>query len=120
VTLFGVLATPGDTTVDQELTTIAPQLKRLLPGHGFKLLGSQSRPLVPGQSLGCQFGDGWSASLEMIDPLDLEGKVMLKFTIHHEGEPSFQRVVRTPPNQLFFCDVSLPQARRLVMGIGAR
>lgn len=120
VTLFGVLATPGEKTVDKDLAAVAAQLRKLLPDHGFKHLGSRSRPLAPGQEVEVVFGGGWSASLQMILPIDADGKVQMKYTVHHEGEPSFQRIIRTPPNQLFFGDVALPDGRRLVMGMGAR
>lgn len=120
VTLFGVLATPGAKGADKELATIAPQLQRLLPNHGFKFLGSRSSPLRIGETLSCPLGGGWSAEVTMMVPMDPEGKVNVRFTIHHVGEPSFQRVVRTPPNQLFFSDITLPDGNRLVLGVGAR
>ena len=44
ITVFAILATPGGKAVDSELATIQPQLSRLLPHHGFKLLDAQSRP----------------------------------------------------------------------------
>lgn len=120
VTLFGVLATPGEKTADKDLANVAAQLQKLLPNHGFKHLGSRSRALAPGQEVACTFGEGWSASLQMVTPLDAEGKVQMKVTVNHEGEPSFQRIVRTPPNQLFYCDVALANGNRLVLGMGAR
>jgi hypothetical protein len=73
-----------------------------------------------GQTLSCPLGEGWSIEVTMMMPLDVEGKVNLRFTIHHVGEPSFQRVVRTPPNQPFFGDIALPNGDRLVLGVGAR
>ncbi|MFO0959906.1 MAG: hypothetical protein U0800_21135 [Isosphaeraceae bacterium] len=120
VTLFGILAEPGSKTIDKELRTVAPQLQRLLPNHGFKLLGSQSRPLPVGQTVSCPLGEGWSAEATMVIPQDVEGKVNLRVTIHHVGEPSFQRIIRTPPNQLFFSDIALPNGNRIVIGMGAR
>lgn len=120
VTVFGILASPGGKTIDKELKTIAPQLQRLLPDHGFKLLASQSRPLPIGHTITCPLGDGWGVEATMVIPQDVEGKVNLRVTIHHTGEPPFQRIIRTPPNQLFFSDIVLPDGKRIVIGLGAR
>src|SRR5436190_938078 len=53
VTLFGVIATPFDPAVDPKLVRIAPQLRKLLPNHGFRLLGVQSKRLTAGQTVTC-------------------------------------------------------------------
>ena len=120
VTLFGVLAAPGGKGSDKQLAAITPQLQRLLPNHSFKLLGSRSSPMRINDTLSCPLGDGWGVEVTMMMPMDPEGKVNLRFTIHHVGEPSFSRVVRTPPNQLFFSDITLANGDRLVLGVGAR
>ena len=44
----------------------------------------------------------------------------MRVTVRHDDATVFHRVVRTPPNQLFFCDVDLADGDRLVLGMGAR
>jgi hypothetical protein len=61
VTVFAILATPDGKAVDSKLATIQPQLSRLLPHHGFKLLDAQSAPIVAGESVGCKLGHGYTA-----------------------------------------------------------
>ena len=120
VTLFGVVATPGGKTVDPKLSKVAPQLRKLLPGHGFKLLGVQSRARVPGESLACDLGHGTVAQVEVTDALNAEGKVQIRVTLDQDGKPQSITDVSTPPNQLFFCDKPRPDGSRLVIGVGAR
>src|SRR3954452_16187509 len=77
VTLFGVAALPGDPAIDPRLVQVAPHLRRLLPGHGFRLLGVKNQRLEPGQSLTCDLTGGWIATVQLVDPLDANGKVEL-------------------------------------------
>ena len=58
VTLFGVIATPHDLQIDPKLARVAPQLRKLLPNHGFRLLGVQSKRLTASQSLSCPLPPG--------------------------------------------------------------
>ena len=120
VTLFGVIATPGGMAVDPKLAKVAPQLRKLLPDHSFKLLDVQSRRLAVGQSLTCALGPGYTAEARLDSSLDDEGKVELRVAVEQAGVPLALTDVRTPPNQLFFCDKPLPDGSRLVVGVGAR
>ena len=120
VTLFGIIAMPGTTAIDPKLARVAPQLRKLLPGHGFKLLGVQSRRLAVGQSLSCDLGAGYSAEARLDSARNPDGKVELRVAFEEAGAVLAVTDVSTPPNQLFFCDKLLPDASRLVVGVGAR
>ncbi|MBX6315946.1 MAG: hypothetical protein IRY99_23985 [Isosphaeraceae bacterium] len=120
VTIFGVLASPDDRTIDPDLKGVAPQLRKLHPGHGFKLLGAKNRRLAPGQTVTCDLGDGVMAKTELVEVLDAKGKVRLRFALDAAGKTKFETTVTTPPNQLFFCDKELTDKSRLVIGVGAR
>ena len=48
VTVFAILATPGPPTVDPRLGSVRAQLRKVLPGHGFKLLDVQSKRIETG------------------------------------------------------------------------
>jgi hypothetical protein len=120
VTLFAVVATPGSQTIDPKLKRIAPQLRKLLPGHGFKLLDVQSKRLEAGESVRSDLGRGLSASTALVQPLDENGKVVLRCTLSQNEVVQFDTMVTTPPNQLFFCDRPLGDGSRLLIGIGAR
>lgn len=120
VTLFGVLATPGDASLDPKLAAVAAQLRKLLPNHGFRLLGVQSRRLTVNQTLSCPLGDGFVAEATLLDPLDANGKVQLRCAVALRQVPQLGTLVGTPPNQLFFCEKLLPNGQRLLVGVGAR
>lgn len=120
VTLFGIIATPNNPMIDPKLKSIAPQLRKLLPDHGFKLLDVQSRRLVSGQSVQCKLGGGFVASTTLVTPLDEDGKVELQCEIVQNNLPQLGTLVATPPNQLFFCDKMLENGSRLLIGVGAR
>lgn len=120
VTLFGLIATPNSNVMDPKLKPIAPQLRKLFPNHGFKLVGVENKRLSVGQVLTCNLGQGFMAGTELVDPLDLSGKVQLKFQLDYNHQPQIATMVTTPPNQLFFADKILPDGTRLVLGIGAR
>src|SRR5436309_744490 len=120
VTLFGIVATPGNPTIDPDLASVAAQLRKLLPGHGFKLLGAKSERLTAGESFACDLGNGFVAETELVHVRDRNGKVQLRFELELNKEPQLATTVTTPPNQLFFCDKKLPNGSRLVIGVGAR
>ena len=120
VTLFGVVAVPGGKTTDPKLSKVGPQLRKILPGHGFKLLDVQSRSREVGQALSCDLGPGTVARATVTNALNDEGKVQIRVTLDQEGAPRSITDVATPPNQLFFCDKPLPDGSRLVIGVGAR
>ena len=120
VTLFGIVATPGNRTIDPRLATVSGQLRRLLPDHGFRLLDVQSKRLEPGQSVACRLGEGYVAATKLVKPLDGNGKVELRCELTWNGQKQFDTIVTTPPNQLFFCDKRLSDGSRMLIGVGAR
>lgn len=121
VTLCGIIATPDNGVMDPKLSQIEPQLHKLLPDHGFKLLGVRTRRLLTGQSILCNLGGaGGAAEAILIDPLDDNGKVRLKCAVTLNGITQLGTSVTTPPNQLFFCDQKLRDGSHLLIGIGAR
>jgi hypothetical protein len=120
VTLFAIIATPGSSALDPKLAGIEGQLRKLLPGHGFKLLDVRSKRLVTGESLRSDLGNGWTASADLIMPLDANGKVQLRCKLAQNGAAEFDTLVATPPNQLFFCDRLIAGGQRLLIGVGAR
>jgi hypothetical protein len=120
VTLFGIMATPGSNVIDPQLKTIAPELRKYWPNHGFKLLEVQSRRLTVGQSLTCSKLAGFAAETSLLEPLDINGKVKLQFALGEGGRFQRATIVTTPPNQPFFFDKPLPNGARLLIGVGAR
>ena len=121
VTLFGIVADPNNHVIDPKLEKIAPQLRSLLPGHGFKLLEVQSKRLAPGQKMSCDFKvNGFSATTTMVEPLDPNGKVQLRVGLYQNEGLQFETFVNTPPNQLFFCDKLFSDGSRLLIGVAAR
>ncbi|GIW89257.1 MAG: hypothetical protein KatS3mg108_3581 [Isosphaeraceae bacterium] len=120
VTVFGILATPSDDALDPKLEPIAEQLRVLFPGHGFRLLGTETRRLRVQGDLTCDLGLGYAAHARLINPLDSNGKVQLRFELDRYGQLEFATLVTTPLNQLFFCDRRFPDGTRLVLGIGVR
>jgi hypothetical protein len=119
VTLFGIRATPGSKYVDPRLAIIAPQLRQVLPGHGFKLIDARTRQLGVGETMTCDLGRGIEASTGLLNPLDPNGKVQLRFGLTVDGR-EHARIINTPVNQLFFADRPLADGSRLLLGMGAR
>jgi len=120
VTVFGIVATPQSPTIDPKLAKIEPQLRKLLPNHGFRLLDVQSKRLVAGQSVACNLGGGFVAATALVQPLDANGKVQLRCELSWNEESQLETLVTTPPNQLFFCDKPLLDGSHLLIGVGAR
>ena len=121
VTLFGIHATPGGNAIDPKLKKIEPQLKKLFPGHSFSLVKVESKRLTVGQAVTCTMKNtGFVAGAELSSVLDSDGNVQMKFALELDGQTEFSTLVRTPPNQLFFCDKTLPDGSRLLIGLGAR
>ena len=120
VTLFAVIAIPGSSAIDPKLAGIEPQLRRLLPGHGFKLLDVRSKRLHEGESVQCDLGSGWTAATDLVQSLDQNGKIELRCRLLQNDVPQFATQVATPPNQLFFCDRMIDNGKRLLIGVGAR
>ena len=120
LTLFGVIATPGGKTADTNLTTIKTQLDKLLPRHGFKLVDAQSKRIVAGESVSCDLRNGYSLVASLVQPVDENGKVQIRCELFRNEDREFSTVVKTPPNQLFFCQRALHDGTQLLIGVGAR
>jgi hypothetical protein len=121
VTVFGIVATPKGEAVDKDLSPIKAALGKLLPQHGFKLLDSQSARIVAGESVECTLGHGYTAAVTMVRPIDENGKVELRCELSLDGKRQFAATVRTPLDQLFFCERPfLTDGSKLLIGIGAR
>jgi hypothetical protein len=128
VTLFGILATPGGNAVDPKLSKIEPQLRKLFPdnNYSFKLLATESKRLGVGDLATCKLGGGFVAGAQLVSIADAEGNLNLRFALECAGEIEFTTIVRTPPNQLFFCDKALPNTpstpngSKLLIGLGGR
>jgi hypothetical protein len=121
VTVFGVIATPGSKTADTNLTAIIKtQLAKLLPKHGFKLLDAQSKPIVAGESVTCDLRNGYTVVTSLVQPVDENGKVQIRCELFQDQERQFSTLVKTPPNQLFFCQRALKDGSQLLIGVGAR
>jgi hypothetical protein len=120
VTLFGILATPGPGKDDPDLKDLLPQLRQLVPGHTFKLVKVASKNIATNGIVVCDLGEGLVASSQLLNPLDMNGKVQLRFELSVGGIPQFQTIVTTPPNQCFYINRMFPNGNRLIMGIGAR
>ncbi len=120
VTLFAVLATPDSQKVDPKLARVQGQLRKLLPGYGFKLLDVQSKRLHANESIKCDLKQGLVAATTLIHPIDENGKVVVRCVLAQNEIATFDTMVATPPNQLFFCDRPLADGSRLLIGVGAR
>jgi hypothetical protein len=121
VTVFAVIAKSGGKGADSKLAVIKPQLERLLPGHSFKVLDIQSKRLIAGEMLECNLGNGgYISRTSLVKPDDENGKVGLRCELFLGKARQFSTEVKTPPNQLFFCERSLSDGSRLLIGIGAR
>jgi hypothetical protein len=120
VTVFGVLATPGQGQDDPKLKEVLPQLRTALPGYSFKLLKVESKRVAAGESVACDMGGGYVATSQLVDPLDGNGKVQLRFDFALDGVSQYQTLVGTPPNQVFYVNRPLSNGERLIIGIGAR
>ena len=122
VTLFGIHATPGGSKIDPKLKKIEPQLRKLFPGkaYSFELLATESKRLDVGESVVCKLGGGFVAGATLRNPLDGEGNIHMQFNLELDEQAEFATIVRTPPNQLFFCDKTLPDGTKLLIGLGGR
>jgi hypothetical protein len=121
VVVFGVLATPGGSAMDPKLAPVVQaQLRRTLPGHGFKLIKVRSERVMAGQSVVCDMGGGFVASTTLMSPLDPNGKVQIRYELSQFDVPQFQSIVATPPDQFNFFDKMLPNNDHLLVGVGAR
>jgi hypothetical protein len=120
VTVVGIVATPAAKTTDSRLALIRSQLNELLPKHGFRLLGAQSERIVAPESVTCDLNNGYAVTVSLVQPLDENGKVELRCELFRGKAEQFSTLVKTPVNQLFFCQRSLHDGSQLLIGIGAR
>jgi len=120
VTVVGIVATRGDKTIDTKLVRIKAQLNELLPKHGFRLLDAQSKRIVAPQSVACELSNGYTATVSLVKSLDENGKAELQCELFQNKTRQFSTLVKTPLNQLFFCQRALPDGSQLLIGVGAR
>jgi hypothetical protein len=121
VTVFAIVATPGSKTGDSKLANIKPQLNRLLPDHGFKLLDARSKPIAAGESLVCDLGHGYTVETSLVQSADENGKVQFRCDLFLNRALQFTATVKVPLNQLFFCERPfLDDGSKLLLGVGAR
>jgi hypothetical protein len=120
VTVIGIIATPGSSTIDSRLATIKSQLDKLKPKHGFKLLDAQSKRIEAGESVACDLKNGYTSETVLVRPLDDGGKVELRCELRHDNTRLFSTLVKTPLNQLFFCERELEDGSQLLIGVGVR
>jgi len=120
VTVIGIVATADSNTVDSRLTNIKSQLDKLKPKHGFKLLDAQSKRLEAGESVALDLKNGYTSDTVLIRPLDDGGKVEIRCELRHNDVRVFSTLVKTPLNQLFFCERELEDGSELLIGVGAR
>lgn len=116
-------AEPGGNGVDPQLAVVAGSLRKVLPGHSFRVLGARGDRLAKGGLLRCELDDERTVTVQVLDPLDDDGKVALRVRLVREGRkrPVFVTDVKTPPNQLVFLDKQLPgEDARLLIGVAAR
>ena len=90
VTMFAILATAGPPTVDSRLGSIRTQLRKALPGHGFRLIDVESKRIEAHQSVTCDLGHGYKAETILVLPFDEAGKVHLRCVLSKDGPRSFQ------------------------------
>ncbi len=121
VTVFGIRALPDSDVLDPKLEPIAPQLRSLFPGHGFKLMGTETRRITSGETLKCDLSGGFAVGAQLLNPYDpTSGKTQLRFELNQNDQLEFATLVNTPLNQLFFCDKRLTDGTRLLIGIAVR
>ena len=120
VTIFGILASPDRKSIDPKLLQIDSQLRKLKPGHGFKLRAVESKRLAAGEPLYCDLDESLKATVRLLDAENAEGKVRIEFTLESSQKVEFTTVVTTPPNQIFFCERPSAEGETLLIGVGAR
>ena len=121
VVMFGVLATPGTTSMDPKIPpVVAAKLRKTLPGHGFRLIKVKSGRVVAGESVGLDLGGGFTTKAQLITPLDPNGKVQMRFDLSVDGASQFRSIVTTPSDQFNYFDKMMPDDSHLLIGVGAR
>ncbi|MFI5455408.1 MAG: hypothetical protein ACHRXM_08140 [Isosphaerales bacterium] len=120
VTVIGIIATPGTKTADSKLVFIKSQLDELLPKHGFRLLDAQSARIVAPESVTCNLNNGYTVAISLVKSMDENGKVEVRCELFQDKALQFSTLVKTPVNQLFFCQRALQDGSQLLIGVGAR
>jgi hypothetical protein len=120
VTVIGIVATPGAKTIDSRLVNIKSQLEELLPKHGFRLLDAQSARIAAPESVTCNLNNGFSVAISLVNAMDENGKVELRCELLQDNACQFSTLVKTPVNQLFFCQRAALDGSQLLIGVGAR
>ncbi len=121
VVLFAVRATPGGGAMDPKITQgVQAELRKVLPGHSFKLIKVKRDRVMAGQTLSADLGDGFSAAAQLLIPVDANGKVQVRFQLSQFESSLFQTVVITPPDQFNYFEKRLDDGSRLLLGVGAR
>jgi hypothetical protein len=116
-----VLATPNSKAMDPKISpVVAAQLRRTLPGHGFKLIKVKSERVLNGGSVVLPLADGFVTEVQLMNELDTNGKVLMRFDLSFEGISQFQSMVTTPADQFNFFDKVLSNNSHLLVGVGAR
>jgi hypothetical protein len=120
VTVIAIVATPDSSAIDSRLAKFKSQLDKLKPNHGFKLLDAQSKRIEAGESVTCELKNGYTSQTVLIQALDDSGKVELRCEFWRDNARLSSTLVKTPLNQLFFCERELEDGAELLIGIGAR
>ena len=121
VVMFGVIATPGSPAMDAKIPpVVAARLRKTLPGHGFRLIKVKSARVVAGDSVALDLGAGFTTRAKLLNPLDANGKVQMRFDLSLDGVPQFRSDVTTPADQFSFFDKVMPDDSHLLIGVGAR
>jgi hypothetical protein len=120
VTIFGIELTSDPKTIDPKLVRFENQLRKFRPDHGFKLRAVEVKRLAQNDSHTCDLGGGIQATTTLLGLDPATGKLDLKFSLRVNGRNELTARVKTPPNQLFFCEKKLAQGERLLIGVGAR
>ena len=119
--MFAVHATPGGVAMDPKISpAVQAELRKALPNHSFKLIKTKSDRVLAGQSMNSDLGDGFVATAQLLNPLDANGKVQVRFELSQFDSSLFQTVVITPPDQFNYFDKRLEDNSRLLLGVGAR
>ena len=58
--------------------------------------------------------------ISLVQTVDENGKVQLRCELFHDKNRQFSTLVKTPLNQLFFCQQALQDGSQLLIGVGAR
>ena len=120
VTVFGVLATPGAKTVDSRLSNIHPSVGQVASRERIQAPRRPQRAHRRWRIDHCNLGNGYTLTTSLVKPLDENGKVELRCELFHDKISEFSTLVKTPVNQLFFCQRALKNGSQFLIGVGAR